>query len=412
MQLTGLKKDNPIQSLDDIFANDDLGLLLNVKPVQKRTTIDEQLLIKFQEVEQFFKQHNRLPEKEGNFEEKQLYRSWAALLNNAEFIDAIEPFDAFGLMATTINKNSKPNSVKPIQSLDDILADDDFGLLNIGNTDIFKIEHIPAQLASKPYSDEYNAVRTVCQDFWRYEALFKSIHEALKQDKAHLERLKTETHLQIGDVFLIQGMLCYIAEEIEIEQRKSERATKRFRVIYENGMESNMISRSLARAVYKAEDGKKVILNYLEDFQLLANNQQQDLITGMLYIVKLVHPKQELSNFKNLYKIGYTTSTVESRISDCINDIAFLESEVQPVLTFQCININPHTLERLMHAFFAARKLNIKLISKDGKTYIPHEWFDVPLSSIEKAAYLIKEGKINQYRLNNTTGEVVLKENS
>ena len=62
-----------------------------------------------------------------------------------------------------------------------------------------------------------------------------------------------------------------------------------------------------------------------------------------------------------------------------------------------------------MHAFFAAQKLNIRLMGKDGKSYIPNEWFDVGLDVIEKAAEYIVNGTINQYRMDNTTGKIVQK---
>ena len=155
---------------------------------------------------------------------------------------------------------------------------------------------------------------------------------------------------------------------------------------------------------------KKIILSSAELLpDILTANSPQDLVTGQLYVVHLLQPKPEFATYRNLYKIGFTTGTVEARIADAENDTAFLESKVVPVLSFECRNINPHTFERLLHAFFAAQRVNIRLIGKNGKIYIPHEWFDVELDVIEKAAEYIINSTINQYRMNNTTGKIVPK---
>ena len=83
-----------------------------------------------------------------------------------------------------------------VVTLEDIFNNDDLNLLDVGNTDIFRIEHIQQRtINGAPYTDEDNAVRQPCTDFWRFEAWFKQIHHMLKHGKAHFERLKTETFL-------------------------------------------------------------------------------------------------------------------------------------------------------------------------------------------------------------------------
>lgn len=409
MLLKGMRSDSKISSLDDIFNHDDLGLLADVKPVAAKADENAMVLQTLKEVESFFRRYGRLPNNGGSLDEKILDRKWQALLNNKQHCETLRQHDKLNLLESSEkNENSKAENAV---SLDDIFNSDDLNLLDIGNTDIFRMEHIPQRQANgTPYADEENAVRKQCVDFWRFEAWFKQIHHMLKQGKAHFERLKTETFLQPGDVFLLQGALCYIADFAETEDRKSTRENRRLRVIYENGTESNILTRSLARAVYKDENGKKVILSDTEALpEILTAHTPPDLVTGQLYVVRLIQPKPQLAAYKNLYKIGFTTDTVETRIANAENDTAFLESKVMPVLSFECRNINPHTFERLLHAFFAAQKLNIRLIGKDGKSYIPNEWFDVRLDVIEKAAEYIVNGTINQYRMDNTTGEIIIK---
>ncbi|UTG73215.1 GIY-YIG nuclease family protein [Neisseria subflava] len=409
MLLKGMRVDSKITSLDDIFNHDDLGLLADVKPITAKADADAMVLQTFGEVESFFRRHGRLPNKDGNLDEKILDRKWQALLNNKQHCETLRQYDTLNLLRPS--EKTECCKAENVVTLEDIFNNDDLNLLDVGNTDIFRIEHIQQRtINGAPYTDEDNAVRQPCTDFWRFEAWFKQIHHMLKHGKAHFERLKTETFLQPGDVFLLHGALCYVADFAETEDRKSTRGNRRLRVIYENGTESNILTRSLARAVYKDENGKKVMLADTEALpDILTAHNQPDLVTGHLYIVKLLQPKPQLAAYKNLYKIGFTTDTVENRIANAESDTAFLESKVVPVLSFECRNINPHTFERLLHAFFAAQKLNIRLIGKDGKSYIPNEWFDVGLDVIEKAAEYIVNGTINQYRMDNTTGKIVQK---
>jgi len=404
-----MRVDSIIISLDDIFNHDDLGLLADVKPVTAKADENAMVLQTFKEVESFFRRHGRLPNNDGNLDEKILDRKWQALLNNKQHCETLRQYDTLNLLRPS--EKTECCKAENVVTLEDIFNNDDLNLLDVGNTDIFRMEHIPQRAANgSPYEDENNAVRKPCTDFWRFEAWFKQIHHMLKHGEAHFERLKTETFLQPGDVFLLHGALCYVADFAETEDRKSTRGNRRLRVIYENGTESNILTRSLARAVYKDGNGKKIMLSSAELLpDILTANSPQDLVTGQLYVVRLLQPKPEFATYRNLYKIGFTTGTVEARIADAENDTAFLESKVVPVLSFECRNINPHTFERLLHAFFAAQRVNIRLIGKNGKIYIPHEWFDVELDVIEKAAEYIINGTINQYRMNNTTGKIVPK---
>lgn len=81
-----MRVDSRINSLDDIFNHDDLGLLADVKPVTAKTDENAMVLQTFKEVESFFRRHGRLPNNDGNLDEKILDRKWQALLNNKQSI--------------------------------------------------------------------------------------------------------------------------------------------------------------------------------------------------------------------------------------------------------------------------------------------------------------------------------------
>mgnify|MGYP001626130932 FL=1 len=239
MLLKRMRIDSKINSLDDIFNHDDLGLLADVKPIAPKADADAIVLQTFGEVESFFRRHGRLPNNDGNLDEKILDRKWQALLNNKQHCETLRQYDTLNLLRSS--EKTERSKAENVVTLEDIFNSDDLNLLDIGNTDIFRMEHIPQRAANgSPYEDENNAVRKPCIDFWRFETWFKQIHHMLKHGKAHFERLKTETFLQPGDVFLLHGALCYVADFAETEDRKSTRGNRRLRVIYENGTESNI----------------------------------------------------------------------------------------------------------------------------------------------------------------------------
>ena len=101
---------------------------------------------------------------------------------------------------------------------------------------------------------------------------------------------------------------------------------------------------------------------------------------------------------KNLYKIGFSTTAVETRIKNAIKDPTYLMAEVKTMATYEVYNVNPHKLEQLIHKFFGNSCLDIDIIDEKGNLYRPREWFIAPLEIIEEAINLIVSGKIVDYR--------------
>src|SRR5690606_14675822 len=135
------------------------------------------------------------------------------------------------------------------QSIDDILAGDDLGLLDTGgDTAIFEFHHAP-----KPGSRadaEYIAQRKAmpAKDFEKYEAMFKQVHAELKQGKRKLLPFSdAERNLNEGHFYLVDGLLAYLeisnAEEVLQENRTGDRRRLDGRTftIFENGTVSNML---------------------------------------------------------------------------------------------------------------------------------------------------------------------------
>ena len=139
----------------------------------------------------------------------------------------------------------------------------------------------------------------------------------------------------------------------------------------------------------------------------LFNVDGDDKQNGFIYILKSLSNEDVIVTKKNLYKIGFSTTAVETRIKNAKQDPTYLMADVQTVSAYEVYNVNPHKLEQLIHQFFGNSCLDIDIIDGDGKLHRPREWFIAPLNVIEEAIELIVSGAIVNYRFDDSTDRIV-----
>ncbi len=389
--------------LKNIFDDDPLGLL-NVKPATSPArNEDERLVASFQEINEFYEKNNREPEQGGGIQEHQLYARLKSLRENPAKIEILKPHDKFGLLNFEI---------KIIQSFDDIFNDDDLGLLADDSEGLFEFKHI--KKIDERASSDFVARRKPCKDFSKYEQQFKDVQKDLKNGKRRLVTFKEE-NLRAGDFYVHNGILLYLEsvdEKKEVQEYKSgsrERKDGRTRVLFENGTESNMLFRSLYKALLA--NGKAVSENvddvnesFLETF---SNITEHDEEAGYIYILKSKSDKQEIREIQNLYKIGFSTTNVEDRVKYAIQEPTYLMADVRILMTYKCYNMNPQKFEQLIHNFFGNSCLNIDVFDKEGNRHTPREWFIAPVGIIDQAIHLIISGDIVKYKYDSKNEEIV-----
>lgn len=400
-------------SLNDIFdEDDDLGLL-NVKPWKRNASAQDKLHQEFEKINAFVAEHDRLPKSDGDsFQEKLLARTLAKLVSNDAHRQALADADVHGIFSKEIdvtatsatsvssNKSESVSKSELVKSLADIFDDDDDDLLSFEDDSIFTIKHISQEKKEQP--DEI-AKRQPCADFDRYRPIFTSVHQQLKAGAIEKIRFKHELKIAAGDIFILYGVMCYVNSVGDALDGYSS-YNARLHLIFENGTESNMLYQSLGAGLIRDKDGSKVLV---DDLQLSPELEQ--VSSGMIYIVSTLSKNSALSGYRDLYKIGYTDTTVEQRVANAEKDKTFLEAPVRIVSTAQCFNFDPHKLEVLIHGFLHKQRLSIKLMAKDGSFYHPKEWFAVPLATAQAVIQYIIDGTISLYRMDNTTGRIVRK---
>ena len=188
--------------------------------------------------------------------------------------------------------------------------------------------------------------------------------------------------------------------ESNFPSRKRIRKDGRTRIVFENGTESNMLYRSLGKALYNngkiITDSDKSIENELFKNANIVN--EADVETGWIYILKSKSTHKEIASIENLHKIGYSKTEVKERLKNAAKEATYLMAEVHLVSTIQCYNINPQKFEQLLHRFFGAVCLNADIHDTKGRRLTPREWFVVPLPIINEAIDLILSGDIVNYR--------------
>jgi hypothetical protein len=389
--------------LKNIFEDDPLGLL-NIKPTTAPArNEDERLVASFQEINDFYEKNNREPLQGGGIQEHQLFARLKSLRENPRKIEQLKSHDKFGLLNFEI---------KIIQSFDDIFNDDDLGLLADDSEGLFDFKHI--KKIDERASSDFVARRKPCKDFNKYEQQFKDVQRDLKNGKRRLVTFKEE-NLRAGDFYVHNGILLYlesIDEKKEVQEYKSgsrERKDGRTRVLFENGTESNMLFRSLYKALLAngkaiSENIDEVNENFLETF---SNITEHDEEAGYIYILKSKSDKQEIKEIQNLFKIGFSTTNVEDRIKNASQQPTYLMAAIRIVMTYKCYNMNPQKFEQLIHNFFGNSCLNIDVFDKDGNRHTPREWFIAPVGIIDQAIHLIISGDIVKYKYDSKNEEIV-----
>ena len=104
---------------------------------------------------------------------------------------------------------------------------------------------------------------------------------------------------------------------------------------------------------------------------------------------------ERIASVENLYKIGFTATTVEKRISNARNESTYLMADVEVVGTYRVYNVNVQKLEDLIHTFFHTVQFQVEIGGKK-----PEEWFVVPLPIIRQAIVKFVDGSIVNYSYN------------
>lgn len=376
----------------------DLELLealgVEVEPERKgtRTAREERIIAGFEEIQRFYDQHGRAPR---HGEERDIFeRLYAVRLDRLRELEEcralLMPMDRQGLLSGDGAADAAAD-----EALDDDALLAALGVEADGEDDLSNLRHVRS-VAEKRAAEEI-ANRTKCEDFDKFKPLFVQVQKELDAGIRQARPFELKAEIRPGALFIVGGQKAYVAEMGEIYSNAQGRTDARMRVIFDNGTESDLLMRSLQRALHKDEAGRRITDPSAGP---LFDNVQADGDTesGTIYVLrsKSDHPVVA-SHREVLHKIGVTGGSVEQRIANAKLDPTYLMAEVEVVATYKLCNINRSKLEHLIHRFFEPARLKIEIIDRFGNPVSPKEWFLVPRFAIDEAVDRIRDGSIANY---------------
>lgn len=350
---------------------------------------EERIIAGFEEIQRFYEQHGRIPQ---HGEDRDIFeRIYAVRLDRLrdqeDCLAILLPLDHHGILQGA----AREAKVERTPSDDELLSTLEG---SSSPEDIHQLRYVRTSAEIKAAEEIANRKR--CEDFEKFEPLFKQVQDELKTGERQSMRFEKSTDINQGEFFILSGLLVYIADKEKPFLNDDEHWDARLRAIYSNGTESNLLMRSLQKALYKDEAGRRVLK--VDVGPLFRDSfEEGDLESGTIYVLRSMSEHPFITENRNIiHKIGVTGGDLKSRIANASTDPTFLLAGVSIVATYKLAGIDRHKLETLIHRIFASAQLELALMDRFGKPVKPREWFVVPLQVINEAMDRIRDGSITK----------------
>lgn len=391
-----------MSDLDDLRAElDDFA-----QPAKKggKSALEERVIAGFEEIQRFVEQHGRAPQ---HGEDKDIFeRIYAVRLDQIRTQELcrsfVLPIDHQGLLNGV--DLSQTATVMPLDD-DELLAE----LEGVGaKSGLSELRHVRS--TAEIQAAEEIANREKCKDFDNFQPLFQKAKNELASGERQTRPFGKEVSVEIGNFFILNGQLVFVAEVGEEIKAPNGASDARLRVIYDNGTESDLLRRSLQRALYKDAAGRRV--TDPDAGPLFSDTPENDDIeSGTIYVLRSLSEHPYIAEHRQLmHKIGVTGGKIETRINNAENEATYLLAGVEVVASYKLYGINRTKLENLFHRLFAPAQLDLVIHDRFGHPVKPKEWFLVPLQVIDEAVKRIRDGSITDVSYDPKTASLALVE--
>ncbi len=375
---------------DELLA--DLGLEVTPLKVSSRTPREERIIAGFEDILRFYQSHGRAPL---HGEDRDIFeRLYAVRLDQLRKLPEsqalLAAMDGPGLLSGMASVQTNVDELDE----DALLAELGIGNESAAQNDITVLRHVRSSTEKRAADEMASHIR--CADFAEFQPMFEKIERELKSGLRQTIRFGGDTSIGAGNLFILSGQIAYVAEISEDVQVKAGHEDSRLRVIYGNGTESNLFLRSLQKALYKDEAGRRITD---PDIGPLFGDASEpdDIESGTIYVLRSQSTHPFVAEHRELiHKIGVTGGKVETRIAAAATDATYLLADVEIVATYKLHNLNRTRLENIFHRLFGAAQIDLTIDDRFGKPVKPREWFLVPLHVIDEAVERIRNGSITE----------------
>ena len=374
------------------------------QPAKKggKSALEERVIAGFEEIQRFVDQHGRAPQ---HGEDKDIFERIYAVR-----LDQIRAQELCRSIVLPIDHQGLLNGVGLSQTATAMPLDDDELLAELegigAKSGLSELRHVRS--TAEIQAAEEIANREKCNDFDSFQPLFQKAKNELASGERQTRPFGKEVSVEIGNFFILTGQLVFVAEVGEEIKAPNGANDARLRVIYDNGTESNLLRRSLQRALYKDEAGRRVTD---PDAGPLFSDapENDDIESGTIYVLRSLSEHPYIVEHRLLmHKIGVTGGKIETRISNAENEATYLLAGVEVVASYKLYGINRTKLENLFHRLFAPAQLDLVIHDRFGHPVKPKEWFLVPLQVIDEAVKRIRDGSITDVLYDPKTASLVV----
>lgn len=379
------------------------ALGVEVAPIKTggRTAQEERLIAGFEDIMRFTDTHGHPPQ---HGEERDIFeRLYAVRLDRLRGMPSalalLAPLDTHGLLT-----GAAPVVLSATDALDDEALLAELGMTPSDDS-ITSLRHVRSFDERRAAEDIANRIR--CVDFATFQPVFDQAESDLKAGLRKTQPFEQNASVEEGDIFILAGQMAYVAYVGTPIKAPNGESDARLRVIYSNGTESDLLRRSLQRALYKDETGRRLV--QVNAGPLFGDETEEgDIASGTIYVLRSLSDHPYVTEHRNLiHKIGVTGRRVEERIANAVNDATYLLAKVEVVATYKLSNINRSKLEALFHKIFSPAQLDLTIPDRFGKLVHPREWFLVPLPAIDEAVARIRDGSITGMVYDPTTARLI-----
>lgn len=371
--------------LDQLITDKDDLFVPELRKAPNRADDQSRL---FLEIVAFREKTGRAPDPSSRSpEEMRLGVRLTAFQKDPSKVAAMQDFDQYGLLQHAAEtRNEVP------ASLDDLISSGD-DLLTTPDDHIFEFKATPTP---KPKAEaDIIAERIPCTEFEKFAPIFDEAIADIAAGARSTVPTSSTYQIAVGDIFILEGQLAYIADVGPwMTRTKGDQKDARLRIIYDNGTESGHLLRSFGKALYRADNSRRVLAPQAGPLF----SGQQAKVTGCIYVARTLSQDPALADIKHhMLKIGSTVGTAKERIAGAANDPTFLMAPAGIIAEYETKGVPPKKIEGLLHRFFSGACLNVRLPDRFGKSVDPREWFIVSSDAIEQAIRLIATRKLHLY---------------
>lgn len=389
--------------MDDDELLDALGIDAAPLKAGSRTPREERIIAGFEDILRFHQTHGRAPlHGEGRDIFERLYAVRLDQLRQlSEAKTLLAGLDGPGLLSGAAKAQADVDALDE----DALLAELGLGDKPADRDDITVLRHVRSSIDKRAAEDI--ADRMPCADFDTFQPLFERVERELKAGVRETLRFRRDASIADGNYFVVGGLLAYVADVGDAIKAPNGESDARLRVIYANGTESNLLRRSLQRALYKDDTGRR--LSDPDMGPLFGDTSApDDIATGTIYVLRSLSSHPFVTEHRELiHKIGVTGGNVETRIAGAETDATYLLAAVEVVATYKLHNLNRTRLENIFHRLFGAAQLDLTIEDRFGNPVKPREWFLVPLHVIDEAVHRIRDGSITDVVYDPKTAQLI-----